>query len=80
MVPGGGEGFLVGGDRPRVLAAQGAGGGFLAAKGGGLAVVFVTNWSPTSSRIWPRTAGTITSLVWFCSARLLYVLALSACT
>ena len=34
------------------------------------AVWLVTSWSPTSSRIWPRTAGTITSLVWFCSASL----------
>jgi len=37
VVPGGGEGFLVGGDRPGVLAAQGACGGLLAAQGGGLA-------------------------------------------
>ena len=34
------------------------------------AVVLVTSWLPTSSRIWPRTAGTITSLVWFCWASL----------
>ena len=44
------------------------------------AVVLVTSWLPASSRIWPRTAGTITSLVWFCAARPLYVLALSTCT
>ena len=37
VVAGGGEGFLVGGDRGGVLPAQGAGGGFLAAERGGLA-------------------------------------------
>jgi len=46
VVPGGGEGFLVGGDRPGVLAAQGACGGLLAAQGGGLARA--TSWAEVS--------------------------------
>ena len=43
------------------------------------AVVLVTIRPPTSSRIWPRTAGTITSLVWFCSASLVNELLFMTC-
>ena len=43
------------------------------------AVLFVTSWVPTSSRIWPRTAGTITSLVWFAVACLVYAVLFITC-
>ena len=43
------------------------------------AVWLVTSWLPTSSRIWPRTAGTITSRVWFCSASLVNEVLFSTC-
>ena len=43
------------------------------------AVVLVTSRPPTSSRIWPRTAGTITFLVWFCSASLVNELLFMTC-
>ncbi len=43
------------------------------------AVVFVTRRLPTSSRIWPRTAGTITFLVWFAAASLVKAVVFITC-
>ena len=43
------------------------------------AVWLVTSRFPTSSRIWPRTAGTITSLVWFAAASLVNAVVFITC-
>ena len=43
------------------------------------AVLFVMSWRPTSSRIWPRTAGTITFLVWLAFASLVKAVLFITC-
>ena len=43
------------------------------------AVWLVTSRLPTSSRIWPRTAGTITFLVWFAAASLVNAVLFITC-
>ena len=43
------------------------------------AVELVTSRLPTSSRIWPRTAGTITFLVWLASASLVKAVLFITC-
>ena len=43
------------------------------------AVWLVTSCAPTSSRIWPRTAGTSTFLVWFWAASLVKAVLFITC-
>ncbi len=43
------------------------------------AVSLVTSRLPMSSRIWPRTAGTITFLVWFWAASLVNAVVFTTC-
>ena len=43
------------------------------------AVLLVTSRLPASSMIWPRTAGTITFLVWFAAASLVKAVLFITC-
>ena len=44
-----------------------------------MAVWLVTRRLPASSKIWPRTAGTITSRVWFAAASLVKAVVFTTC-